>query len=104
MLLFGIILCFLPLPSIWAETCNADGQCINSTLLKILTASNSTECLDDCKDYDGCNWFSYQPQGKLCELFANCNEISVDDCLDCVTGEVTCDDLQCNIPGQCQVS
>ncbi len=101
LLLIGLLVL---LPNTNGENiCEASGQCLNSILLAGELRKNATECLKSCKEYNGCKWYSYQPQVELCELFANCNEISETDCPDCVTGEVDCDIFKCNVIGQCQV-
>ena len=60
-------------------------------------------CLQLCKDYPGCKWYTFDPTLKDCELFEYCKTISSVDCPHCLTGEVDCHIFQCSVPGICQV-
>ena len=88
-----------------AQNCLIQGRCVNSHLIQLTGAGSATDCLQDCKDFQGCQWYSFKQRSKTtCELFSDCNEISTDDCDQCQTGEVSCDLIQCDLPGFCTVS
>ena len=88
-----------------AQECQLSGRCINSNLVSLTAADSSTQCLQDCKDYAGCHWYTYKEKVRtICELFADCNELSTEDCDFCVSGQKECDLYQCDIPGFCTVS
>ena len=88
-----------------AQNCLIQGRCVNSHLIQLTGAGSATDCLQDCKDFQGCQWYSFKQRSKTtCELFSDCNEISTDDCDQCQTGEVSCDLIQCDLSGLCTVS
>jgi len=74
-----------------AQECNIHGICIDSDLLDFTNATSGTECLQDCKDFSGCEWYSFnQGSEYTCALLANCNELSTEDCDNCESGQVDC--------------
>ena len=88
-----------------AQECLIQGRCVNSQLIHLTGAGSATDCLQDCKDFPGCQWYSFKERSKtICELFSDCNEISTNDCDHCVSGQVQCDLINCNLPGYCTVS
>ena len=89
-----LILVFLiGISLISAQECNINGICINSNLLDRTNATSGRECLQDCKEFHGCEWYSFNLTTS-CELLSNCNEISTENCTICESGQVNCDLIQ----------
>ena len=81
-----------------AQECLIQGRCINSHLIQLTNAGSATVCLQDCKDFQGCLWYSFNQRSQTtCELFSDCNEITTNDCDHCQTGQVSCDLSFCKI-------
>ena len=75
-----------------AQECNINGICINSNLLDLTNATSGIKCLEDCKEFPGCQWYSFnQGLETTCELLDECNELSTEDCDHCESGQVNCD-------------
>ena len=88
-----LILFTLLFTSVAAQQCNITGICINSEIIEVLNdVVDYDECLQECKQISDCQWFSYYPNGLLCEIFKNCVEIDPEICQTCVTSEKTCGD------------
>ena len=65
-------------------------QCIIiSQLLGTLETFDRFECLGACQEYPGCTWFSSNEENGLCGLFDTCEDISTDNCPQCVSGIMT---------------
>ena len=64
---------------------------------------NADDCLSYCQQDEYCNWFSYDPIGRVCELFESCQSLSVEFCPQCVSGESSCEPRVCSISGICEV-
>ena len=78
-----------------AQECNINGICINSNLLDLTNATSGIKCLEDCKEFPGCQWYSFnQGLETTCELLDECNELSTEDCDHCESGQVDCDLIQ----------
>ena len=97
-----IILVFIK--SSFALTCFEKGECLNSYLLDVAETESPQQCLVQCKQTQGCNWFTLNPFFNHCELFSDCLTFSEASCPECISGEVGCSAYNCNIPGRCQVS
>ena len=86
------------------QICNQVGVCSNSTFLVPLPANSSSECMEKCKNYGGCNFGSftsdYNP--NLCLLSKTCTSLDTESCPNCETSEISCS--QCDVPGLCLVS
>ncbi len=104
------------------EKCHAEGKCAGdelttytdtaSEMVKSHNVSSKTffnpssglqDCLIHCKDYPGCQWYSFYPERTYCWLYSKCDTISAADCSTCSTGEVSCPLPTCSVPGGCQV-
>ena len=48
------------------------------------------------QDTDGCQFFTYSPLDGACFAYENCPAVDETACPDCVSGQATCDVLQCN--------
>ena len=45
-------------------------------------------------------WFTYKKHdGSVCELFESCEYFSNDECDNCVSGQVSCSESECNRQG-----
>merc|ERR1711860_211535 len=82
-----------------AKECNIQGRCHNSTLLSVANADNLKDCHTKCKTMQSCKWLTYDSEADFCFLFSDCSSIVQDeeDCLDCVTSEVDCPLLDCDL-------
>ena len=49
-----------------------------------------------------CLWFTAYDSDDVCGLFKDCEEVNAASCPQCVSGEVACSALQCDLPGQCE--
>ena len=75
----------------FALECNIHGRCINSDILELTNATSGNECHQNCKNVQGCEWYTFDQGAKnTCELFTNCNELSIEDCDNCESGQVDC--------------
>ena len=85
-----------------AQDCHLNGRCVRSDLIKLTAAASTTECLQDCKNFPGCQWYSYKQRTRTtCQLFSNCNELSMEDCDYCESGQVGCQLYTCDQLGFC---
>ena len=84
-----------------AQQCDIKGECFNATLNGISITNNAKECLKECKEDLDCKWFTYNPDGQVCEFLNNCDEINAESCPNCLSGEATCPLYQCNLQGIC---
>ena len=86
--------------------CYELGECLNSNLIDVTLVNTTAQCLEDCKNTEGCQWFTYKYpvyRQAFCEHFETCNLWS-DNCDNCTVGHVTCPEQQCNSLGRCKVS
>ena len=86
------------------QICNQVGMCSNSTFLVPLAANSSSECMEKCRNYGGCNFGSFTSDYNLnlCLLFKTCTSLDTASCPNCETSEISCS--QCDISGLCHVS
>ena len=83
------------------QQCDIKGECFNATLNGISITDNAKECLKECIDVLDCKWFTYNPDGQVCEFLNNCEEINDETCPTCLSGEATCPLYECNLHGLC---
>ena len=83
------------------QQCDIKGECFNATLNGISITDNAKECLKECKDVLDCKWFTYNPDGQVCEFLNDCDEINDKNCQNCLSGQATCPINQCNLSGLC---
>ena len=83
--------------------CFINGECNHNPLVDANIENNADDCLSHCQDNPDCNWFSYDPIGKVCELFEACQSLSTEFCPQCVSGESSCEPRICSIAGICEV-
>ena len=55
------------------------------------------ECLSTCSDTPDCTWFSSDENSGFCGLFATCDDISTEDCAECISGEYAVQYRPCRI-------
>ena len=84
--------------------CNLAQACTNGNLFKIIDSQNSIECLTNCKELEICGFYTFLSDSSTanCELFENCHE--TEPCSNCISGEVDCPNISCQLPGLCMVN
>ena len=93
-------------PTPTPPVCYENGECLNSNLIDVTYVNTTVQCLEDCKNTEGCQWFTYKfppYRQPFCEHFESCNVWST-DCTNCTVGHVTCPEQECNILGRCKVT
>ena len=75
----------------------------NGPRLSLWVTRGHVEHFSYCQQDEYCNWFSYDPIGRVCELFESCQSLSVEFCPQCVSGESSCEPRVCSIAGICEV-
>ena len=58
-------------------------------LLGTLETFDRFECLGACQEYPGCYWFSSNEENGFCGLFETCEDVSTENCPQCVSGIMT---------------
>ena len=88
------------------DVCYEIGECLFTNLIDVTYVNTTVQCLEDCKNTEGCQWFTYKfpaYRQPFCELFTlSC--VWSNDCTNCTIGHVTCPEQQCNILGRCKVT
>ena len=87
-----------------ALQCDVTETCTDGNLLKIVNVQNSKDCLAICKDLENCAYFTFFNDfpASNCQLYENCYKTS--SCENCISGEVSCPNFSCQLPGLCLVS
>ena len=99
-----ILVLFLGLICVSAQQqCFVPGECTESDLVTALPAVDLNNCLEMCKNTPECAWFTFVSYANFCELFTNCEELAIDNCADCISGEKDCEAPKCDVIGLCQV-
>ena len=80
--------------------CFVPGECQDSISIGVVQESTPEQCLDECKATDDCQYFSHYQDNAICILLLDCVELSDDNCVDCISGDVNCDILVCDEPGK----
>merc|ERR1711884_720851 len=78
----------LTCPEINANTC---GDCVSGEVACPLLCGQPGQCQDACTNFDGCNFYSYDPVTEECFMFDDCPALDDNSCLDCVSGSPGCD-------------
>jgi hypothetical protein len=87
-----------------AQECFVSKNCITSSSRINVTRPNDVwKCLADCKNQNGCKWFTYDPDPDWCALMTDCQQPADYQCRACASGEVTCEEYHCGITGLCLV-
>ena len=66
------------------------GQCLG-TAIKVVETTNARECLQQCQNVPGCEWFSYLPSDSTCSMTSDCAFVD-ETCVSggCVFGFINC--------------
>ena len=78
-----------------------NGECARSTFIKISEQNDAVACLDFCKGQAGCQYFTYYENEGACFNFLSCTDLSAAGCTGCISGDVECEDRQCDLQGLC---
>jgi len=72
--------------------CFATVMCGNSLRLNEWEVDTMSECLEKCKETDGCEYFNFYADGDkhVCDGLANCAVYYPDSCSFCNVGRKTC--------------
>ena len=89
--------------------CYVPGECNFSPVIDVIIQSDQNEldgysvCLINSRAYNA-SWFSFDPNGNVCELFSSCTNLTSEYCKECKSGQLGCEPILCNMPGKCEVS
>ena len=89
--------------------CYVPGECNFSPVIDVIIQPDQNEldgysiCLFNSREYDA-SWFSFDPNGNVCELFSSCTNLTSEYCKECKSGQLGCQPILCNMPGKCEVS
>ena len=85
--------------------CQCMGKCTEPLSTYYILTTSYDKCLNNCKRDKTCQWITYDEDSGICEIFDDCFEIEMMDCLNCKTSFKTCSTQpDCYIKGTCQVS
>ena len=70
--------------------CGAPGLC-QGVIIHIEDASSTTACQDACTNFNGCNFYSFDPTTEECFMFDSCPALDDTLCPDCISGTPGCD-------------
>ena len=77
--------------------CAEQGFCTDSLYLASGYVQDAKECLEFCRNWTGCNWFSFDGSANnFCELTSDCPNVDK-TCTDCTYGPVECPKFLFNI-------
>jgi len=96
-----LVLISLLLGQILSLECDVPGECIGQ-LIGFTSQDTSPDCLSTCKGTEGCTWYTFRPEEKICNIMQTCTEVDEDNCESCISGEVECPVGLCGEPGLCQ--
>ncbi len=65
------------------------GECLGEYLHTEIDVPSKEVCLNICKEFEGCNWFTFIESALSCLLMANCQTLD-ETCQDCISGESRC--------------
>ena len=89
--------------------CYVPGECNFSPVLEVVILDDVDDKLDN---YNNCliesitynaSWFSFDPNGNVCELFSSCTNLTTEYCNECLSGQLGCQPILCDTPGKCEV-
>ena len=67
--------------------CWVEGQC-KGVFVDSLILESKTDCYYVCKEYDDCQWFTYDSLDSSCVLFEDCT--TIEECVTCESGQRQC--------------
>ena len=79
--------------------CFVAGECVNGTAIGLIAADSISKCVDFSGTLEGSNYFSYSPEDNLCLVLAECPQLSLEACPNCISGDATCSSEICNYEG-----
>ena len=68
--------------------CFVAGECRRSSFIRESVTLGENSCLHFCQQVTGCQWFTYDPNDSVCMTFSDCNELVIQDCPHCLSGQV----------------
>ena len=90
----------------WAQSdnigCFVPGGCVDGVVSGLTIVPTIGECVDFCTGTSGCRYFSYEPTDDVCLVLDECPEVSTDNCLECISGDSSCPNNICALPGEPQ--
>ena len=88
--------------------CYVPGECNFSPIIDAIIIDPDSEfdgysnCLIQSRAYNA-SWFSFDPNGNVCELFSSCTNLTTEYCQECKSGQLGCEPILCDTPGKCEV-
>ena len=82
-----------PLPPL---VCGEAGLC-QGTLVHGEGAASIGNCEDNCANFDGCNYYTFDPTLTQCYMFETCPSVDDTLCQECVSGSPGCDSMWNNL-------
>ena len=85
------------------DFCYKQGECVGGNVVDLMPGEQTyDECLDFCKSTANCNYFTMNQDTLVCLAFDSCPILDANICLDCHSGEKSCDHHHvCGEPGEC---
>ena len=100
-----LVLISLLLGQILSLECDVPGECIGQ-LIGFTSQDTSPDCLSTCKGIgvflcdlyvnlvlrqyisgtEGCTWYTFRPEEKICNIMQTCTEVDEDNCESCISG------------------
>eukprot|EP00095_Tigriopus_kingsejongensis_P006519 maker-scaffold172_size289735-snap-gene-1.29 protein:Tk06519 transcript:maker-scaffold172_size289735-snap-gene-1.29-mRNA-1 annotation:"pan domain-containing protein" len=78
------------------------GECLDSQILDTVITNSSRTCLHHCQKIQGCEWFTFYADSKICTSLSGCLDLSPKKCPgNCISGENECPEFQCGLQGRC---
>ena len=81
--------------------CAQSGMCLGLGIGTAHFAHSEWDCARGCNTTAGCEWYSYDPDDKLCATLSTCPSLDAVSCPDCVSGERGCSVSVCFAEGEC---
>eukprot|EP00095_Tigriopus_kingsejongensis_P006522 maker-scaffold172_size289735-snap-gene-1.33 protein:Tk06522 transcript:maker-scaffold172_size289735-snap-gene-1.33-mRNA-1 annotation:"similar to H28G03.4" len=82
--------------------CFVPGECLDSQILDTVSTNSSRTCLHHCQKIQGCEWFTFYADSKICTSLSGCLDLSPKKCPgNCISGENECPEFQCGLQGRC---
>ncbi len=69
------------------KSCFVPGACVGQLIGTLIDMPDPQDCLSACKETANCEWFTSDGQIEICNLFASCIDVDVDECPHCLSGK-----------------